>query len=130
MVIWSYLFPEVIMYIKHHDKDRNRQVLIETDKSEVVKCGADSSGNAQLSVNGGQIVVRYVSKVDEDGNPLETKEQLQKKAQDRFNDIVAALSSEKVVVYDMDDKIGEWNKPTNGRRAKKEAPAHPPEPHK
>ena len=85
------------MYIKFYDERRNQDLLINLDQAEAL-----SYKDYVLSINKGNPSKRY----DND-----------KEGKDRFNDLVDALNSDKVVVYDLTKEVGYW-KPKPGPKPK------------
>ena len=76
------------MYIKFYDERRKQDLLVNLDQAEAL-----SYKDSVLSVNKGTPSKRYDD---------------EKEGKDRFDDIVDALNSDKVVVYDLTKEVGYW----------------------
>ena len=90
------------MYIKWHDEQKNKDSLV-----NMQEVGGLVYTNKVLSVNGSFESTRYPD---------------EKQGQNRFDDIVDALNSGNVVVYDLTKPVKYW-KPKVGRKPKTQSQA-------
>ena len=90
------------MYVKYYDEARNKYTVMNMDESESVVYHQN-----ELGINKSEIAIRY----DDDQEGL-----------DRMNDIVEALDSDNVVVYDLTKEVGYWKPKTHKKPGPKPKP--------